>query len=77
MLVDVVLMDIDLPGMSGIDAVRQLKPAMPSTDFIMLTVKQDDNSVFNSLCAGATGYLMKDIPPDQMAAAADANIYFP
>ncbi len=65
-LIDVVLMDIELPGISGIDVVAKLNPIMPNTDFIMLTVKQDDNSVFNSLCAGATGYLMKDIPPEDL-----------
>lgn len=64
--VHVVLMDIELPGMSGIEAVTILNPKMSETDFIMLTVKQDDNSVFNSLCAGATGYLMKDIPPQDL-----------
>jgi len=65
-LIDVVLMDIELPGISGIEAVRILNPKMTNTDFIMLTVKQDDKSVFNSLCAGATGYLMKDIPPEDL-----------
>jgi len=64
--INVVLMDIELPGMSGIEAVRILNPDMPKTDFIMLTVKQDDGSVFNSLVAGATGYLMKDIPPGDL-----------
>jgi len=64
--VNVVLMDIELPGISGIEAVRKLNPNMSKTDFIMLTVKQDDESVFNSLCAGATGYLMKDIPPKDL-----------
>ncbi len=60
---DVVLMDIDLPGKSGIEAVGLLKWQLPQTDFIMLTIKDDDNSVFDSLCAGATGYLVKDTPP--------------
>ena len=65
-VVNVVLMDIELPGISGIEAVRILNPTMVKTDFIMLTVKQDDGSVFDSLCAGATGYLMKDIPPKDL-----------
>jgi DNA-binding NarL/FixJ family response regulator len=60
---DVVLMDIGLPKMSGIEGVRILKEALPNTDFIMLTIQDDDESVFNSLCAGATGYLLKDTPP--------------
>ncbi len=64
--VNVVLMDIELPGISGIDGIKQLKPQMPNTDFIMLTIKQDDNSIFDSLCAGASGYLMKDTPPSEL-----------
>ncbi|MBZ0179772.1 MAG: response regulator transcription factor [Melioribacteraceae bacterium] len=60
---NVVLMDIDLPRISGIEGVRLLKESLPETDFIMLTIKEDDDSVFNSLAAGATGYLLKDTPP--------------
>ncbi|MBI5471686.1 MAG: response regulator transcription factor [Ignavibacteriae bacterium] len=63
---DVVLMDIGLPRMSGIDGVRALKEKLPETDFIMLTIQDDDDSVFNSLCAGATGYLLKDTPPTEL-----------
>jgi len=65
----VVLMDIDLPGMSGIEGVNQLKSQIPSTDFIMLTIKEDDDSIFNSLCAGATGYLLKDTGPADLLLA--------
>jgi len=53
---DVVLMDIDLPGMSGIEGVRQLNEKLPETNFIMLTIKEDDDSIFDSVCAGATGH---------------------
>lgn len=60
---EVVLMDIDLPGMSGIEGVRLLKQQYPEIDFIMLTIKEDDDSIFDSLCAGASGYLLKDTPP--------------
>lgn len=60
---DVVLMDIDLPKLNGIEGIRILKEKVAKTDFIMLTIKEDDESVFQSLCAGATGYLVKDIPP--------------
>lgn len=60
---EVVIMDIELPGMSGIEGVKQLKPALEQTDFIMLTIKDDDDTVFQSLTAGATGYLLKDTPP--------------
>lgn len=60
---DVVLMDIDLPKLSGIEGVKILKEKLPNIDFLMLTIKEDDESVFDSLCAGATGYLTKDTPP--------------
>jgi DNA-binding NarL/FixJ family response regulator len=56
---DVVLMDINLPGMSGIECVRSLKAAYPAIEFIMLTVYEDTESVFNALAAGASGYLLK------------------
>jgi DNA-binding NarL/FixJ family response regulator len=59
---DVVLMDINLPGMSGIDGVRRLKPRLPRTQFMMLTVYEDTNHVFSALAAGATGYLIKQTP---------------
>jgi DNA-binding NarL/FixJ family response regulator len=63
---DVVLMDIHLPGATGIEGIRKLKPQMPGTDFIMLTIQQDDESIFESLVAGASGYLIKDIPPTEL-----------
>ena len=52
-------MDINLPGMNGIECVRQLKSAHPAIEFIMLTVYEDTASVFNALAAGASGYLLK------------------
>ena len=58
-LPDVVLMDINLPGMKGYDCVRQLKIAHPTVQFLMLTVYEDSDSLFNSLRAGASGYLLK------------------
>ncbi len=61
--VDVVLMDIDLPGKSGIEVTRQLKRLCPELDIIMLTVQSDDDSIFQSLCVGASGYLLKDTNP--------------
>ena len=64
--IQVVLMDVELPGVSGIIGVKKLKPMMPATDFIMLTIRQDDETVFNSICAGATGYLVKDTPPSEL-----------
>ncbi|MBI2513273.1 MAG: response regulator transcription factor [Opitutae bacterium] len=56
---DVVLVDINLPGLSGIECVRQLKPHTPGTQFVMLTVYEDSNHIFDALSAGATGYLVK------------------
>jgi DNA-binding NarL/FixJ family response regulator len=56
---DVVLMDINLPGLNGVECVRQLKTAVPEVQFLMLTVYEDSESLFNSLKAGASGYLLK------------------
>jgi DNA-binding NarL/FixJ family response regulator len=56
---DVVLMDINLPGMNGVECVRQLKAAVPSVQVLMLTVYEDSESLFKSLKAGASGYLLK------------------
>jgi len=56
---DVVLMDINLPGMKGVECVRQLKTTLPAVQFLMLTVYEDSDSLFNSLKAGASGYLLK------------------
>lgn len=56
---DVVLMDINLPGMNGVECVRQLKASAPAVQFLMLTVYEDSDSLFNSLKAGASGYLLK------------------
>ena len=61
--VDIVLMDIDLPGKSGIEVTRVLKQKCPQIDIIMLTVQSDDDSIFESLCVGASGYLLKDTNP--------------
>jgi DNA-binding NarL/FixJ family response regulator len=55
----VVLFDINLPGMSGIECVRKLKPRLPDTQFVMVTVYEDANHIFNALSAGASGYLLK------------------
>jgi DNA-binding NarL/FixJ family response regulator len=66
---EVVLMDINLPGASGIECVRQLKPAHPNIEFIMLTVYEDTESVFNALAAGASGYLLKQSSREELLAA--------
>ena len=60
---EVVLMDINLPGLSGVECVRRLKPVLPAMQIIMLTVYQNTEHVFNALAAGATGYLLKQTPP--------------
>jgi len=56
---EVVLMDINLPGMNGVECVRRLKQAAPNTQVVMLTVYEDTDNIFNALTAGAAGYLLK------------------
>ena len=63
---DVVLMDIDMPGESGIRGVAMVKEARPETAVIMYTVFEDDEKLFKCLCAGANGYLLKKTPPDKL-----------
>lgn len=65
----VVLMDINLPGMNGVECVRRLKGILPSTQFVMLTVYEDADHIFNALAAGATGYLLKQTPRRELLAA--------
>jgi DNA-binding NarL/FixJ family response regulator len=60
---DVVLMDINLPGISGIEGTKIIKQKLPDTEIIMLTISENEADVFNSLCAGACGYLRKNTPP--------------
>ena len=66
---DVVLMDIKLPGINGVECVRQLKPLLPQTQFVMHTVYEDSNHIFNALQSGATGYLLKQSAHDELLAA--------
>lgn len=66
---DVVLMDINLPRMSGIECVRQLKLLMPGLQILMLTMYEDDDLVFQALTAGASGYLVKRTSPAELLAA--------
>jgi DNA-binding NarL/FixJ family response regulator len=65
----VVLMDINLPGMTGIECVRRLKPLLLDTQFVMLTVYEDADHIFNALVAGASGYLLKRMPREELLAA--------
>jgi len=66
---DVALMDINLPGINGVECVRKLKPMLPRTQVIMLTVYQNTDHIFKALAAGATGYLLKQTPPAELLAA--------
>ncbi|HWX19901.1 MAG TPA: response regulator transcription factor [Candidatus Binatia bacterium] len=66
---NVVLMDINLPGISGVEAVRKLKPSLPETQFVMLTVYEDADHIYNALAAGASGYLLKQTPREELLSA--------
>lgn len=66
---DVILMDINLGGMSGIECVRRLKPQMRETQMVMLTVFEDTEKIFSALSAGASGYLLKRMPPEKLLEA--------
>src|SRR5258708_6446351 len=66
---DVILMDINLGGMSGIECVRLLKPLMPNAQVVMLTVFEDTEKIFSALAAGASGYLLKRVAPSKLLVA--------
>jgi DNA-binding NarL/FixJ family response regulator len=66
---NVVLMDINLPGISGVEAVKKLKLVLPGTQFVMLTVYEDADHIYNALAAGATGYLLKQTPREELLGA--------
>ncbi|MBX7219981.1 MAG: response regulator transcription factor [Blastocatellia bacterium] len=68
-LPDVVLIDLGLPGMSGIEGIRLLKKQYPDLLLVALTVFDDDEQIFNALCAGASGYLLKKTPPARLLEA--------
>ncbi len=71
----VALMDINLPKMNGVECVRRLKALLPETQFVMLTVYEDADHIFNALAAGATGYLLKHTPrPELLAALREVNL---
>jgi DNA-binding NarL/FixJ family response regulator len=63
---DVILMDIGLPGINGIEGMQKARSIAPSIQVIMLTVFDDDEKVFQAICAGASGYLLKSEPPDRI-----------
>jgi len=64
---DVVLMDIRMPKISGIDAARQIKEVAPSAKIVILTISDEEEDLFEAIRAGASGYLLKDIPLDELA----------
>ena len=66
---DLWLLDVDLPGMKGPEGVRAILQRTPEADVVMFTVYGDDEKVFSSLCNGASGYLLKDTPPDKLLRA--------
>jgi DNA-binding NarL/FixJ family response regulator len=66
---DIVLMDIQLPDLSGIECTARLKQLLPSLQIIMVTVYEDTERIFNALRAGACGYLLKRCPPEELVAA--------
>ena len=68
-LPDVILMDIGLPGMSGIEGIKIIKQNKIDSDILILSIRENDQSVFDALCAGATGYLIKETPPEKILEA--------
>lgn len=63
---NLLFLDIDLPGLSGLEALPKLKNAFPDTDIIMFTVHEDDDSLIKAFCGGATGYLLKSTPIQEL-----------
>ncbi len=63
---DVVMMDLNLPGMNGVECVRKLKASLPSLQIVMLTVYEDPDQIYAALAAGAMGYLLKQTPPVEL-----------
>lgn len=66
---EVVIMDLNLPGINGIECTRRAKELCPALQVLVCTVQDDDDSLFNALCAGATGYLLKDARPAEVVEA--------
>ena len=66
---DIVLMDVRMPGVGGIEACRRIRAVTPSTRILMLTMSDDETDLFEAIKAGASGYLLKDLPGEEVAAA--------
>ena len=71
---DVVLMDLNLPGMSGVECTRELKQLRPSIQVLMLTIEEESERVFAALRAGASGYLLKNSTPPEKSRAASISV---
>jgi DNA-binding NarL/FixJ family response regulator len=71
---DVVLVDLGLPGMSGTEGIRRLKASRPALLTVVLTVYEDDDRIFDALCAGACGYLLKKTPAPQLLAGLEEAV---
>ena len=71
---DVYLMDIELPGINGVEGTKYIKKALPKANIIMVTVYENSDIVFDALCAGATGYLTKNLKPDELIDALKETI---
>jgi len=74
LLPDVVLMDIGLPGMSGIECITHLKTISPESKVIILTIHDEDDNVFKAICSGAAGYLLKDATAEEIAQSVESVI---
>ncbi len=66
---DVILLDVDMPGMSGLQLIRELRPRLPDTQIVMLSVSGDDRNVLEAMRHGAVGYLTKDLGPEALQRA--------
>lgn len=71
---DILLLDIELPGINGVEGAKRIKQIKPNTDIIMITVYENSEMVFDALCAGASGYLTKSLTPDELVDALNEMI---
>jgi DNA-binding NarL/FixJ family response regulator len=72
---DVVLMDLGLPGIGGIEGIRRIKAASPSSAIVVLTVHEDDDRVFEAICAGASGYLLKPASAEEIVHGVEMAVH--